>query len=169
GGVGGLADPERVVWCDGSQDEWQRLTSELVAAGSLVPLNPAKKPNSFWARTDPSDVARVEERTFICSVDEADAGPTNNWVAPAEMKRVMTDLYRGCMGDRSMYVIPFCMGALNVSCPMFGVEITDSPYVAASMKIITGTVREEMGANGEFVPALHAIGAPLETGQQDVA
>ncbi|GII21146.1 phosphoenolpyruvate carboxykinase (GTP) [Planosporangium mesophilum] len=170
--VAELTTPDRVVWCDGSDAEWQRLTDELVEAGTLVRLNDERKPNSFWARTDPSDVARVEERTFICSVDEADAGPTNNWMAPAEMKRTMTELYRGCMRGRTMYVIPFCMGPLNAESPMFGVELTDSPYVVASMKIMTrmGTkVLEVMGDDVDFVPALHSIGAPLEPGQSDVA
>ena len=129
--VAELTTPESIVWCDGSDAEWGRLTGELVAAGTLVPLNSDIKPNSFWAKTDPTDVARVEERTFICSVDEADAGPTNNWMAPADMKREMTELYRGCMRGRTMYVIPFCMGPLTAENPMFGVEITDSAYVVA--------------------------------------
>jgi phosphoenolpyruvate carboxykinase (GTP) len=170
--VAELTTPDRVVWCDGSDAEWQRLTDELVEAGTLVRLNDERKPNSFWARTDPSDVARVEERTFICSVDPDDAGPTNNWMAPAEMKRVMTELYRGCMRGRTMYVIPFCMGPLNATSPMFGVEITDSAYVVASMKIMTRMGTEVLGVMGddaEFVPALHSIGAPLEPGQSDVA
>ncbi|WP_155374340.1 phosphoenolpyruvate carboxykinase (GTP) [Catellatospora vulcania] len=166
-----LTTPDSIVWCDGSQDEWQRLTEELVTAGSLVRLDPVKRPNSFWARTDPSDVARVEERTFICAVDEADAGPTNNWMAPSEMKQLMTELYRGCMRGRTMYVIPFCMGPLDAENPMFGVEITDSAYVVASMRIMTrmgANVLEAMGETAEFVPALHSVGAPLEPGQADV-
>jgi phosphoenolpyruvate carboxykinase (GTP) len=169
--VAELTTPDRVVWCDGSQAEWERLTSELVAAGTLVPLDPVKRPNSFWARTDPSDVARVEERTFICSVDEADAGPTNNWMDPGEMKATMTQLYQGCMRGRTLFVIPFCMGSLEAEQPMFGVEITDSPYVVASMRIMArmgSAVLERMGEDAPFVAALHSIGAPLEPGQEDV-
>ena len=169
--VAELTTPDRVVWCDGSDEEWKRLTAELVQVGTLVQLDPAKKPNSFWARTDPGDVARVEERTFICSRDEADAGPTNNWMHPDEMKQVMTDLYRGCMRGRTMYVIPFCMGPLTAERPMFGVEITDSAYVVASMRIMTRmglTVLERMGSEVDFVPCLHSVGMPLEPGQADV-
>ena len=169
--VAALTTPERIHWCDGSDEEWKRLTALLVDAGTLVALNEDKKPNSFWARTDPSDVARVEEQTFICCADPADAGPTNNWMAPAEMKRLMADLYRGTMAGRTMYVIPFCMGPLDSEHPKFGVEITDSAYVAASMKIMTriGTpVLDVMGDDADFVPALHSVGAPLKPGQADV-
>ncbi|NDL61025.1 phosphoenolpyruvate carboxykinase (GTP) [Phytoactinopolyspora mesophila] len=169
--VAELTRPERIHWCDGSDAEWAMLTDALVDAGTLVRLNPEKKPNSFWARTDPSDVARVEERTFICSVDEADAGPTNNWRDPAEMKAEMTELYRGCMQGRTMYVIPFCMGPVNSENPMFGVEITDSAYVVASMRIMArmgAHVLEAMGSTADFVPCLHSVGAPLEPGQEDV-
>ncbi|WP_238008092.1 phosphoenolpyruvate carboxykinase (GTP) [Dactylosporangium sp. AC04546] len=170
--VAELTRPERVVWCDGSEQEWRQITDELVESGALVRLDPQKRPNSFWARTDPNDVARVEERTFICSVDEADAGPTNNWMAPDEMKRRMTALYDGCMRGRTMYVIPFCMGPLTAEQPMFGVELTDSPYVVASMRIMTrmgSAVLAKMGSDAPFVPCLHSVGAPLAHGADDVA
>ncbi len=172
--VAELTQPEQVVWCDGSDDEWNRLTAELVDAGTLVRLAQDKKPNSFWCASDPSDVARVEDRTFICSRNEADAGATNNWMDPDEMKEVMTDLYRGCMRGRTMYVIPFCMGPLEAEAPMFGVEITDSAYVVCSMRIMArmGTsVLQRMGegdTGADFVPCLHSVGAPLAPGQQDV-
>ncbi|MDG4767853.1 phosphoenolpyruvate carboxykinase (GTP) [Solwaraspora sp. WMMD406] len=169
--IAALATPDQVVWADGSVAEWNRLTDELVDTGTLVRLGGERRPNSFWARTDPTDVARVEERTFICSTDEADAGPTNNWMDPVEMKRVMTELYRGCMRGRTMYVVPFCMGPLDAPHPMFGVEITDSAYVVASMRIMTrmgAEVLAAMGDDADFVPALHSVGAPLEPGQADV-
>ena len=171
GEVAALTTPQRVLWCDGSDEQWQQLTGDLVAAGTLVALNPDRKPNSFGARTDPGDVARVEERTFICCLDEADAGPTNNWMAPAAMKGLLTELYEGCMAGRTMYVIPFCMGPLDAENPKFGVEITDSAYVAASMKIMTrtgGLVLDVMGEDADFVPCLHSLGAPLRPGQPDV-
>jgi phosphoenolpyruvate carboxykinase (GTP) len=169
--VAELTQPDRIHWVDGSDAEYAQLTSELVEAGTVVRLNDEKKPNSLWARTDPSDVARVEERTFICSVDEADSGATNNWMDPAEMKATMTDLYRGSMRGRTMYVIPFCMGPLTAKNPMFGVEITDSAYVVASMRIMArsgSAVLEKMGDDADFVPCLHSVGAPLEPGQKDV-
>jgi len=166
-----LTAPERVYWCDGSDAEWQHLTAKLVADGTLVRLDESTKRNSFWARTDPSDVARVEERTYVCPESEDDAGPTNNWMPPAQMKRIMTELYRGCMTGRTLYVIPFCMGPLDAEDPKFGVEITDSAYVAASMKIMTRMglpVLDVMGADADFVPALHSVGAPLAPGRPDV-
>ena len=130
--VAELTQPDRVHWCTGSDEEWTELTDALVATGTFTRLDPEKKPNSFYAASDPTDVARVEDRTYICSVDEKDAGPTNNWMDPDEMKAIMTDLYRGCMRGRTMYVIPFVMGHLDAEHPMFGVEITDSAYVVAS-------------------------------------
>jgi phosphoenolpyruvate carboxykinase (GTP) len=169
--VAALTQPDRIHWCDGSEAERATLTEQLVDADTLVRLNPEQKPNSFWARTDPSDVARVEERTFICSRDETDAGPTNNWQDPDEMKAEMTEHYRGCMRGRTMYVIPFCMGPLDADDPMFGVEITDSAYVVVSMRIMTrmGTaVLERMGTDAPFIPCLHSVGAPLEPGRPDV-
>jgi phosphoenolpyruvate carboxykinase (GTP) len=176
--VAELTQPDQVHWCTGSDEEWTQLTDALVASGTFTRLDEKKKPNSFWARTDPTDVARVEDRTFICSVEETDAGPTNNWMAPDEMKRTMTELYRGSMRGRTMYVIPFVMGHLDAEQPMFGVEITDSAYVVASMRVMARmgtTVLEKMesleasGADYHWVPALHSVGMPLEPGQEDVA
>jgi len=168
-----LTKPDRVHWCDGSDEEWTTLTDDLVASGTLVRLNPDKKPNSFWCASDPSDVARVEDRTYICSVDESDCGPTNNWMAPDEMKALMTDRYRGSMRGRTMYVIPFVMGHLEADDPMFGVEITDSAYVVTSMRIMarmgTNVLRRMEELDADYVPCLHSVGAPLEPGQQDVA
>jgi phosphoenolpyruvate carboxykinase (GTP) len=170
--VAELTTPDRVVWCDGSPEEWTRLTDELVEAGTFARLDPDKKPNSFYAASDPDDVARVEERTFICSANRKDAGPTNNWMDPAEMKATMSELYRGCMAGRTMYVIPFCMGPTNAEHPKLGVEISDSAYVVTSMHIMTrmgATVNERLEApDAEWVPALHSVGAPLEPGQADV-
>ncbi len=171
--VAELTTPDRVVWCDGSPEEWTRLTDELVEAGTFTRLDPEKKPNSFHAASDPEDVARVEERTFICSEDPKDAGVTNNWMDPAEMKATMTELYRGAMAGRTMYVIPFCMGPTKAEHPKLGVEISDSAYVVTSMHIMTRMgpeVYERLEAgDAEWIPALHSIGAPLEPGQEDVA
>jgi phosphoenolpyruvate carboxykinase (GTP) len=165
-----LTTPDQVVWVEGTDEEWERLTTKLVDAGTFTRLT--KKANSFHCASDPSDVARVEDRTFICSVDEADAGPTNNWMEPAEMKAIMTELYRGCMRGRTMYVIPFCMGPVEAENPMFGVELTDSEYVVVSMRVmarIGSAILEAMGGDRPFVPAMHSLGAPLETGANDVA
>ncbi|MEY3382275.1 MAG: hypothetical protein RLZZ17_13, partial [Actinomycetota bacterium] len=164
-----LTQPTGIHIVDGSDQEWEAITSALVDAGTFKRLK--KKPNSFWCASDPTDVARVEDRTFICSVDESDAGPTNNWMAPVEMKKTMTDLYRGSMRGRTMFVIPFCMGPLDAKNPMFGVEITDSPYVVASMRIMTRMgkrVLDRMGVDAEYVKALHSVGAPLSDGAKDV-
>src|SRR5690349_13918104 len=169
--VAELTQPDRSHWVDGSDAEYATLTNELIAAGTMVRLNEEKKPNSFWVRTDPSDVARVEQRTFICSTEEKDAGPTNNWMDPAQMKALMTELYRGSMRGRTMYVVPFCMGPLTAEKPMFGVEITDSAYVVASMRIMCRTgaeVLDKLGEDSPYVPCLHSVGAPLEPGQKDV-
>ncbi|RLV48167.1 phosphoenolpyruvate carboxykinase (GTP) [Nocardioides mangrovicus] len=175
--VAALAKPRDIHWCTGSDEEWSELTDALVATGTFVKLDEAKKPNSFYAASDPTDVARVEDRTYICSVDEKDCGPTNNWMAPAEMKAIMRKLYDGCMAGRTMYVIPFVMGHLEAEKPMFGVEITDSAYVTASMRVMarmgTHVLRrmEELKDAGEevaWVPALHSVGMPLVEGQADV-
>jgi phosphoenolpyruvate carboxykinase (GTP) len=165
-----LLQPDRIEWVDGSPEEWKRVTDTLVEAGTFVRLNPEKKPNSFYAASDPIDVARVEDRTYICSVNPHDAGATNNWMAPDEMKVLMTDLFRGAMRGRTMYVIPYCMGPLNADEPLLGAEITDSAYVVASMHIMTrcGTkALDKFGQDADFVPGLHSLGAPLEPGQAD--
>jgi phosphoenolpyruvate carboxykinase (GTP) len=173
-----LTQPDNIHWCTGSAEEWTELTEALVSTGTFTRLNPAIKPNSFHAASDPTDVARVEDRTYICSVDEKDAGPTNNWMDPNEMKDLMRGLYAGCMKGRTMYVIPFVMGHLNAEHPMFGVEITDSAYVTVSMAVMSrmGTEvlsrMEELDSAGEdvnWVPALHSVGHPLEEGQADVS
>jgi phosphoenolpyruvate carboxykinase (GTP) len=171
--VAAMTKPDRIHWCTGSDEEWAELTDALVASGTFTRLNPEVKPNSFHAATDPTDVARVEDRTFICSLDEKDAGPTNNWMDPDEMKAVMRELYDGSMAGRTMYVIPFVMGHLEAEKPMFGVEITDSAYVTASMRVMarmgTHVLRRMEELDSDFVRCIHSVGYPLADGRADVS
>ena len=170
--VAALTSPDAVHYCDGADAEWHEMVERMVASGTAVRLNERIEPNSIYVRTDPEDVARVEGATYICSIDKQDAGPTNNWMDPREMKALLTGLFEGSMRGRTMYVIPYCMGPIGGDDPKFGVEVSDSPYVVVSMKLMTRMGAEALAAMTErqagFVPGLHSVGAPLEPGQEDV-